>query len=65
MSKSSSEWRSLELISKPIEDSDMNELFISHDGNKDVEFITKFENVQELMKLSVGELFAEYIDNNL
>lgn len=63
---SSSEWRNLEIISKPIDDEALeHELFISHDGGQDVEFITKFENVQELMKLSVGDLFAEYLDNHL
>ena len=62
---SSSEWKSLEIISKPIDDTEINELFISHDGRKDAELIIKFENVQELMKLSVGDLFAEYLDNHL
>lgn len=62
---SSSEWKSLEIISKPIDDTEINELFISHDGRKDSELIIKFENVQELMKLSVGDLFAEYLDNHL
>lgn len=41
-------------------------LWVSHDGGKDREIVwPKFETVQELMQLSVGEILADYIENNL
>jgi len=65
--KSSSEWSTIEIISIPNEDADnlYNNLTISHDGKHDVKLIAKYIDVNELMKLSIGEVIAEYIDEYL
>jgi len=65
--KSSSEWSTIEIISIPNEDADnlYNNLTISHDGKHDVKLIAKYIDVNELMKLSIGEVITEYIDEYL
>ena len=65
--KSSSEWSTIEIISTPNEDADnlYNDLTISHDGKQDVKLIAKYIDVNELMKLSIGEVITEYINEYL
>lgn len=65
--KSSSEWSTIEIVSTPNKDADnlYNDLTISHDGKQDVKLITKYLDVNELMKYSIGEVIAEYIDEYL
>lgn len=65
--KSSNEWSTIEIVSTPNKDADnlYNDLTISHDGKQDVKLITKYLDVNELMKYSIGEVIAEYIDEYL
>ena len=65
--KSSNEWSIIEIVSTPNKDADnlYNDLTISHDGKQDVKLITKYLDVNELMKYSIGEVIAEYIDEYL
>ena len=65
--KSSSEWSTIEIVSTPNEDADnlYNDLTISHDGKQDVKLIAKYLDVNKLMKYSIGEVIAEYIDEYL
>lgn len=65
--KSSSEWSTIEIVSTPNEDANnlYNDLTISHDGKQDVKLIAKYLDVNELMKYSIGEVIAEYIDEYL
>ena len=65
--KSSSEWSTIEIVSTPNEDADnlYNDLTISHDGKQDVKLIAKYLDINKLMKYSIGEVIAEYIDEYL
>lgn len=65
--KSSSEWSTIEIISTPNKDADnlYNDLIISHDGKQDVKIITKYIDVNELMKFSIGEVISDYINEYL
>lgn len=39
-----------------------SELSISHDGGKDKKLIQRYNQVQEIMNLSVGEVIGDYLD---
>jgi len=63
----SPDFRRLEIVAEPVGDTeglDISNLFISHDNGKDREVIGSFEDVNELMDLSVGELFADYLNRH-
>lgn len=65
----SNDWKTLEIISKAMfEDGEtysFSNLYVGHDGGKDLTFICKYSDVHEIMNLSVGELLSDYIDSSM
>ena len=61
--------KTLEIISEAMyedgEEYSYSNLYVGHDGGRDLKFIRKYNQVQEIMNLSVGELLAEYINENI
>lgn len=60
--------KTLEIVAEIVEENNeyaYTNLYVCHDGAKDEKFIRRINQIQELNNLSVGELFAEYIDEKL
>ena len=67
--KNANDFKTLEIITEAMfedgENYSYSNLYVGHDGGRDLKFIRRYNQVQEIMNLSVGELFAEYIDEHL
>lgn len=65
--KSSAEWKNIEIISEQFGDENniYYELTISHDGKKDKIHLARYNDVHELMSMSIGEEIAKYINDYL
>lgn len=62
------DFKTLEIISEAIYkdyEYDHSILYVGHDGGRDLEEITTYENINEISNLTVAELFADYIDSHL
>ena len=65
--KSSAEWKTIEIISEEFgeDDSIYYELTISHDGRRDKIHLARYNDVNELMQMTIGEVIAKYINDYL
>lgn len=65
--KSSAEWKTIEIISEVFGEDDnvYNDLTISHDSRKDRVHLARYDNVNELMQMTIGDVISKYINDYL
>lgn len=67
--KNANDFKTIEIIVEPMfengEEYTHSNLYVGHDGGRDLKFIQRFNQLQEIMNLSVGELINEYMDEHM
>lgn len=66
--KTSNEWKRIEIICDIVNhdgEYDYTEVSISHDGGKGKTHVVRYNQVNEIMNVSLGEEIAKYINDNL